>query len=261
MAKELGFCGSTIRFFLILMNLLLFVASAAVFGLGLALRFSKLAEKIQELSLGGNAILESATLGIALLGIIILSGFVMVVSIVGLIGSSCTNKFFLSIYQVIVVILFLAHGIGLVLGIFGSSNVEEKYREIVNDTFISLNDPDISEENFKKMCSISKAFSELFNCCGNLNGAEDFVLKPDSPKKCCAVDPDSGTVMNEKEGCSEAGVNFVSSKAVWYILIPSAVVLGIEFCLILGVPILIGNISKAIRKRREANRSQPRYKY
>lgn len=260
MAKELGCCGSTIRFFLILMNLLLFVASAAVFGLGLALRYSDLAERFQQLSSLGDVVLNSATLNIALLGIIILSGFVMVLSIIGLIGSSCTSKFFLFIYQVVVVILFLAHGIGLIVGIFSSSTVEEKYREVVNNTFSTLNKPDISGAKFNQSCAISKSLSELFSCCGNLRGAEDFNNEAIVPQ-CCAVDPSNGMVLNEKVGCSEAGVNFVSSRAVWFIMIPSAVVLGLELCLIIGVPLLIGNISKAIRKRREANRSQPKYRY
>lgn len=260
MAKGLGFCGSTIRFFLILMNLLLFVASAAVFGLGLALRYSDLAERFQQLFSVGDVVLNSATLSIALLGIIILSGFVMVVSIVGLIGSSCSNKLFLFIYQVIVVVIFLAHGVGLIVGIFSSSNVEETYRKVVNITFSTLNKPDISGPKFNQSCAISKTLSELFGCCGNLRGAEDFVNQEFVPQ-CCALDPNSGNVANEKVGCSDAGVNFVSSRAVWFIMIPSAVVLGLELCLIIGVPLLIGNISKALRKRREANRSQSRYQY
>jgi hypothetical protein len=45
------------------------------------------------------------------LGLLILGAFIIILSIIGLIGACKQSRFFLIIYEIIIILLFLAHGI------------------------------------------------------------------------------------------------------------------------------------------------------
>ncbi len=77
--------------------------------------------------------------------------------------------------------------------------------------------------------------SGLFSCCG-YNGPNDFSAA--SASSCC-VQPTSST------GCGNLAPSQIKQMGINYLVIPSGVILGIEFLLIVLVPILIAKIYRS----------------
>jgi hypothetical protein len=158
---------------------------------------------------------------------------------VGLIGACCANRFFLVIYELVLVLLFLAHGLLLIVGGIKSGEVEREFRSTLNTTVEKIRTSNRTADDHQSMCNAFKLVSELFECCGASSPAD---FDHELAAKCC-VQP------MPVYGCSDRAVSVIKRNGINIIIIPNSVVLCFEFILILIVPFLIGRITKGRRRR------------
>ena len=126
MAK-LGCCASSIRVFLILVNSIFFILGLLLLILGLVLKYTTVFNKFLNID-GISTLIKSTTITGFLIFVIVISVFCLVVSLFGLIGSCCTNRFFLICYEIVIVLLFLSQAIALMVLLFSSSKIEKEFR-------------------------------------------------------------------------------------------------------------------------------------
>lgn len=77
--------------------------------------------------------------------------------------------------------------------------------------------------------------SDLFQCCG-YNGPNDFI---DPANKKCCQSPTSNA------GCGQLAPDKLKTSAINFLVIPSAIILFIEFVQIVAVPILAAKIIRS----------------
>jgi len=66
-----------------------------------------------------------------------------------LLGALCASKFFLITYEVLLVLVFLGHGILLLVATFKSSEIENNFRKELNKTVDVINNPNSTISEFK----------------------------------------------------------------------------------------------------------------
>lgn len=245
MAKT-GFFGSIIRIFLGIINVIFLLLGLCVFIVSAVLRWSasSILNKITSNEEVNSIINVSAINSVSLI-LLILGGFITVLSLIGLWGACCSNRFFLVIYEVIIIILFIFHAILLIVAAFKSSSIETEFRKALNQTVDDLNSDTTTELNKTEKCKSLKFLSELFQCCG-ANSPSDFKNST-YVTECC-----SGSY---KHGCADKTIESFKKNGVNLIIIPNSIVLGLEFIIILLVPFLIGRISRARNSYEENERN------
>jgi hypothetical protein len=235
-AIKLGFCGASIRMLLLIMNAIFFLlglmvfVTAAVLKWGSSLTDYLKIDGIQELV--GLTSINSVTTFLLILG-----AFIIVVSVSGFIGAKFNNRFFLITYTVILVLLFLAHGIGLIVLLVDSSTFEDEFKKDFNSTIKNLVNSSVPVDKYNETCSLLLSVSKVFKCCGADN-VED--LPSIQREKCCT----NYATAKYKNGCTPVIIDDIKSNAFNLIVIPSLVVLVVELFGIILVPFLIGRIRK-----------------
>ena len=231
MCKNYGCCGSLIRLVLGIINVIFLLIGLAVFIIAGILRWSpdSILNKLSD-NQAVESIINLSALNYITIALLAIGGFIIFLSVIGLLGILCSSKFFLVIYEVVIVILFLAHGITLIVCAFKASDIEKEFRIALNNTIHDLNDPQTSEEQASAECAALKLISEIFQCCG-ASGPGDF--KNETYITECCVDA-------EKIGCADKTVNDIKDNGVNIIIIPNVVILAFELLIIIMVPFLIG---------------------
>jgi hypothetical protein len=167
--------------------------------------------------------------------LLILGAFIIVVSVSGFVGAKFNNRFFLIAYTVILVLLFLAHGVGLIILLVDSSTFEDEFKKDFNSTINILVNSTASREKYNETCTLLLSVSKVFKCCG----ADKVEILPiETRKKCCT------NFETVKSGCTPVIIDDIKSNAFNLIVIPSLVVLAVELFGIILVPFLIGRIRK-----------------
>lgn len=238
-----GCCGSLIRVLLGLVNILFLLIGLAVFTAAAVLRWSSdsILNKISR-SDDIHSIIDVSAINSVTVALLIIGGFIALLSLIGLVGVCFTSKFFLFVYEVIIVILFLSHAIVLIVAAFKSSDLEKEFRKALNQTVDDMNSPKIPQDELQAKCKSLRLISDIFQCCG-ANGPQDFSYNKTYATECCVG---SYTI-----GCSDKTVSSVKSNGVNIIVIPNSIILGFEFLIILLVPFLIGRISSERRRYNE----------
>jgi hypothetical protein len=231
MAK-LGCCATSFRMILIIMNTLFFIFGLLLLILGLVLKYTTVLNKFMNID-GISTLITSTTISGFLIFVIVIAVFCMVVSLFGLIGSCCTNRFFLICYEVVIVLLFLAQAIALMVLLFSSSKVEKEFKNGLNKTVEDINN---KTSSYQSNCALMESLSSLFECCG-ANGPNDFKNVEDR-YKCCDVRK------NSTLGCGDKIVKSIKGNYVGFIVVPNSLILGIELFAIVTVPFLIGRIGR-----------------
>lgn len=231
-----GCCGGTIRLLLIIINTIFFIIGLAVFIVAAVLRWSSssILQKISE-DTDAKSILSWTAVDAVSIALLALGGFIILLSLFGLFGACCANKFFLFIYEIIIVALFVSHAIVLTVGAVKSGDVENEFRKLLNQTVADLNSNQTDPDKATAECRSMKLLSELFVCCG-YNGASDFHYNTTYQTECCK-DPNY-------TGCGDKIVQDIKSNGINLVVIPNFVILGFEFVIILLVPFLIGRIRR-----------------
>lgn len=228
--KNLGFFGSTIRLTLLLINVLFLIAGIALLILACILKwgtsltdFLKI-DKLEELIKVGSLSTVSTIL-------LILSVFIILLSFLGFLGIKLMNKFLMIVHEVVVILVFLTHLVSVLVVVFAFPTIEKGFKREFNATIEDLNKNGTSPDDFKTKCQISLDLSKTFKCCG-FNGPSDFT-QPWLVKDCCDKDNDY------KDGCTEKILKSIKGLTTNLTIIPSVILLVIEFFSIVMTPILI----------------------
>jgi hypothetical protein len=226
---ELSCGGNFLRYLLFILNLLIFLMGLILFILAALLKWTNV---FGGLDLGVfEQIASFASLNGVSTFVLIVAAVIMAISLFGLIGSKTMNRFFLIIYLILIIILFLAHGIALLVLVFGSSTVENLYRQEVNKTVSNLKYKEGND--FKALCIVFEKFSDAFECCGADNGPEDFG-NITIAKDCCSKETDY------MRGCGQVSLDAIVKGSINFLVIPSGVILGIELFAIISVSCICG---------------------
>lgn len=230
---KLGCCGNLVRTVLFIINSLFLLFGLVVFIAAAVLKWGKNTfNKFTDID-AIDEFVKVGSIGTIAIIMMILSGAIILLSIVGILGVKYLSKFFLGVYEVIVGILFLTHLIAILVFVFGSDDLEGEYKKLLNNTVENVN----NGTDFNKYCNTMKAISNLFKCCGNNRGSIDFsnvTLALD----CC--DTKDGKVLHPEEGCADKSVQSFKDNELYLVYVPSAFILGIEFISLIMVPCLWG---------------------
>lgn len=112
---RVGCCGSTIRVLLIIINSLFFVVGLTVIILTAVLRWGSFLTKLID-DPNIHTLVNVSSIKWVTVTFFVLGGFMVLLSLIGLIGSCCISKVLLFVYEAIIVALFLAHGVFLIVG-------------------------------------------------------------------------------------------------------------------------------------------------
>ena len=233
-------CGSLIKCMFIVSNIIFLLIGLAIFTLGGILKWSK--DTIFGLFNSDEikTFIDLSVVDIVAIVLLVIGAFIIVLSICGLIGASCNNRVFLVVYEIIIILLFMAHLVTLIVGVVKIDDIEKLYRRTLNSTMQNLNDQAfITNQTVQavQFCAAFNILSQTFKCCG-VNGPSDFLLDPFKSGKCCSGDTFTGNT-----GCADKSWNTLKDGVVYYIIIPNSFILGFEFLIVVIVPILIKRIS------------------
>lgn len=240
MAKT-GCCGGLIRLLLIIINSIFFLIGLTVFIVAAILRWgsASILSKLSGDDADVQSILNVSAIDAVSVALLALGSFVIFVSLFGLIGACCANKFFLFIYEAIIVALFVTHAVILTVGAVKSGDVETEFRRLLNNTINDLNTNQTSIDKQTAECHSLRILSDIFICCG-YNGPQDFVYNTTYATVCCK----EGTY----KGCADTIVSEIKTNGINIVVIPNFIILGFEFIIILLVPFLIGRIRRQDRR-------------
>jgi hypothetical protein len=242
MCKNTGCFGSFIRIVLSLINIIFLLFGLGIFAVAALLKWadtsvlSRMASNAEIRSIIDVSAIENVSFVLLVLG-----AFIVLLSLVGLIGACCANRFFLVLYEIVLVLLFLSHGVLLIVGGIKSAEVEREFRRALNVTVERVRHANATEPELHALCNAFRLVSELFECCGAASPADFNKTLAD---RCC-VQP------MPIYGCSDRAVSVVKRNGINIIIIPNSVILCFEFILILIVPFLIGRITKGRRHELE----------
>jgi len=166
--------------------------------------------------------------------LLVMGAFAMIISLVGIFGAKYTNKFLLLTYEVVIVLLFLIHVISALVILAGSSKLEKEFREAMNKTIETLNSNETTSDVFERECKLIHDLSDIFLCCGG-DSPSDFT-NSSLIDECCGS--------NYNIGCTNKIVNDIVIYSKNMIVVPSFIILSIEFFAILMVPFLVNRASK-----------------
>lgn len=196
-----------IRLFLSGINVVLLLIGIGVAAVSAAIRFlpDTVIQKIKSDNALLDDILNVAAFNAITIGLLVMGVTLIVVSLIGLCGSVCANKPLLFCYQIVLVVVFVAHLSALLfVMVVEKGSIESEFRTGLNQTVENLNsnstDPDLAALS----CSALKFLSKAFDCCG-ANGPQDFTLNTTYTHLCCATLHDNQTWLN-RPGCANATI-------------------------------------------------------
>jgi hypothetical protein len=215
MSKGLGPVLTLIRFFLLVINILVVLLGLLVFILAAVLKWGSGLKDIVDVP-GFDKIFDIAAIGTVGTALLILGAFCVVVGAFGFIGVKSLNRFFLFIYEIVLLVLFLGHAIALLYLVFNTSSIENLFRDEMKKTVEIINKGNTTD-GYKERCDLMNGLSTLFSCCGNTSPG-DLTIR----QACCNVDYTNST------GCSNKVIDDIKNQSVYYLVIPSSVILFIE---------------------------------
>jgi hypothetical protein len=224
----MGCCGSLFRFLLGLINILFLLIGIALVVTTSVLKWSNIS-KLKEIK-GLETVLDLTSIDAVTIALICIGGFIIFLSFIGLVGVCCSNRCFLIMYEIITLILFIAHVGALIALLVMTPKIEQQYRATLNSTIAAINAQPTDENKCKLMLSLSN----FFECCGANSPTEL------TSKICCKVPTPT-------QGCADASVDWIKKYSTYLLIIPTAVILFVELVSIVGVPFMIGRISKEMK--------------
>jgi len=218
-----GCCGSSVRCLLITANVCFMLLGIVAITTGAVAKLNmRQLDDFEQI----NAIRPMAN------GLLVVGGFSLFISLFGLLGAKYLNRFFLIIYLVVVLCMFLMHGVALILLVSNTNSIHDGYIKVVNTTVNDLKQSaNRNSSEYREECRFMLALSNFCDCCG-FNGASDFSTEV--AMKCCAKP------YNQTDGCAEKSYKKIESVSFYLIVLPSLVILAIELFAIIVVPFLIG---------------------
>jgi hypothetical protein len=238
MAKRLdNCCASLYRFLLVIFNTILLVAGLVTFILACVLKWGKgLLSKLDVKEL--DDVIDVGTIDVVAVVVLIVGVALMVISLVGILGLCYLNKCLLGLYEVIVILIFLVHLVGLLVFVFSKSSIEKEFGKGMSKLVNSLNGFNSSVNVSTTIeCEAMLALSKIITCCGD-KGPSDFSNRTEINNLCCASN--SPTL----KGCTSKLTTEIDSHANSYLVIPSGIILVVELIIIASTPLLSRSILK-----------------
>lgn len=227
--ENLGCCGSLFSMLLTILNVIFMILGILIFILAAVLKWGSSVLDID----GIKDIIKFGSFDAVATLLLIFGAVIFGLALFGILGVRCASKFFLVIYEGIIIVLFLAHLISLIVLLFSESSIEGEFRGALNTTVTKLNEnkkPDGSVE-----CIVMTGLSTAFACCGNKGND----LLPSVGQICCSNYNSTASV-----GCTDKAISYLKDNAVSFIIIPSGVILLVELIVIVTVPFIMGKIVK-----------------
>lgn len=222
MSQEgLGCCGRVFKFIFTIVNILFLLGGLVIFILAAVLKWTGILKKFVNIP-GIEELIKFGSIGNISTAMLIIGAFIILLSLFGILGARCGIKFFLVIYEIIIVLLFLALGISLLVLVFSSSSIEKGFTEQLDKLVEKINTDDDPKG---EQCEIMKELSELFDCCGSQSPSD---FNSTVREKCCGD-------YKTNEGCAPRSISVIKKNSVSYLIVPSCVILVIELFAILIV--------------------------
>jgi hypothetical protein len=229
MGKQVGCCGNFTRFLLGVFSLMFLLIGIALVVLTSLIKWSNVFSSVINTNQLNN-VLNLVTLDAITIALLVLGSFTIVLSLIGLIGVIFLNKCLLIFYEIICVLLFLAHAAAFIAYFVYAPQLNTQIQKSFNQT-ISSNSSDTNQ------IGLLYGVSKVFSCCGS-NGPSDFSGTGKNVSLYCFNTTAS-------LGCSTAVNNFIQKYSIYGIVIPTAILLFIEFIIIVGTPILIQRVNSS----------------
>lgn len=224
-----GTCGIITRILLGIINVIFLLVGIALVVTSCLLKWGNLG------NLGNYKAVATATSIIAIDGVsialICIGGFTIFVSLLGLFGLACSNRCLLVFYEIVVVIVFIVHLAALIVLLVAYGPVQTAFTQAFNSTIQTLNSPTTRNQT---TCNLMYNVSSIFNCCGAASSSD---LNSNAADLCC-IKP------TPQQGCSTLIFNEIKKYSIYLLIIPTAILLGIELLCIALVPCLIASISR-----------------
>jgi hypothetical protein len=235
-------CETILRIILAIYKTLLGLIGATLAVTTSLIKWSNITQlkKYNEIGSILNLVLIIDTIIYTLLG---LGCILMILAVIGLVGICLTNRGFLLVYEFILAIIFLAHLASLILLIAISGFIEQQYRTHLNAQLTVVNTNAYGDMYAK--CAFMRGLSSYFNCCGlsTINGPQDFTSSV-TRVSCCAD-------WTRTQGCAQPAVDWLKSNAIYFLIIPTSVILFVEVSTLICVPLLVFRVNKRLRSVRE----------
>lgn len=232
----MGACSILLRVIMGIINFLFFLLGAALVTTTCLLRWGKSVIKIDintYIPPGvGQGVIDGVTIGLICIG-----GIIIILSLIGILGITCSNRCLLVLHEIVVILLFLIHLAALILLLVYWPIIERELTKQFNSTSIGLiNNSTIPTNLLTNLqeCSRIKEISNTFECCG-ITSPNDFSQ---TIQKACCKDP----IPNK--GCLSVVFEKIKLYSIYFLIIPTSVILFIELISIILVPILVFIISK-----------------
>jgi len=230
-------CASTYRFLLVIFNAILLVAGLITFILACILKWGKgLLSKLDVKEL--DDVIDVGTIDIVAVVVLIVGAALIVISLVGILGLCYLNKCLLGIYEVIMILIFLVHLVGLLVFVFSKSSIEKEFGNGMGKLVKSLNSFNSSVNVSQQIeCEGMLALSKIIACCGD-KGPMDFANRTEINNFCCFSNS------TKLPGCTSKLTTEIDSHANSYLVIPSGIILVVELIIIASTPLLSRSILK-----------------
>jgi len=183
-----------------------------------------------------EALFQITQIDAVTIALLCLGGFIVALSVIGLIGVCYEDRCFLIIYDIITVILFLAHVAALIVVLKMTPDLEKQYRASLDSIVESINKPK-NKNDYDQKCKVMNGLSTFFKCCGS-KGPQDF--KETERNACC----NNGALAVTQPGCADTSVDFVKKYSTNFLVIPTCVIVFIELLAIVSVSLLIGRLNQ-----------------
>ena len=229
MGKQVGCCGNFTRFLLGIFSLMFLLIGIALVVLTSLIKWSNVFSNVINTNQLNN-VLNLVTLDAITIALLVLGSFTIVLSLIGLLGVIFLNKCLLIFYEIVCVLLFLAHTAAFIVYFVYAPKLSTEIQKSFNQTINS----DVSSNS--NQIGLLYGVSKVFNCCGS-TGLSDFSSGQNVSLYCANT--------TASIGCSTAVNNFIQKYSIYGIVIPTAILLFIELIIIIGTPILIQRVNSS----------------
>jgi hypothetical protein len=211
-------CSKPARFFLMIYNSLFLILGLLLLGVGIWSRVDKNFSSIWS-RVRAEKFVESADLEALSWILIIIGLFTIILSIVGFLGSLKKSRYLLSLYLIILTVLFIGKIAGVYYSISFKANFDTEFSVFMNRTFTkSIVDKD------RVSIQTMDTFQKFFECCG-VNGPRDYQT---SAPASCYKSKNSTTAQPFSNGCLRQIMRYVDTRLP-YISSALIIVLIVEF--------------------------------
>jgi hypothetical protein len=226
--------GFLFQFIFGLINIVFLLIGVALIVITSVFKWSKISS-LKEIS-ALETVFKLTQIDAVTIALLCIGGFIVFLSLIGLIGVCYANRCFLIMYVIITVILFMAHVAALIALLAMAPRIEKQYRASLDSMMDDLNARK-NQNDFEDKCKVMNVLSAFFTCCGS-KGPQDFNSDTDR-NLCCK----NGGFLKQA-GCADASVNFIKYYSTYFLIIPTCVIDFIELLAIVSVALMIRNLNQ-----------------